>query len=315
MNSHVHYPFEPRHRSASYIRAGLASFLLFAPLISVNILQALGLLWKPFAPRAFRRWNTALAQLYWSRIAWAVETVNGVPVQCSGARLQSKENALLICNHLSAVDTLMLLAWAEKSHRVGTVRFFVKDVLKYLPGPGWGMYFLDCIFLKRDWQADKKNLQQTIERYKAYDDPFCWMIFPEGTRLRPSKVAESQDRAAAKGLPLWSHVLIPHSRGVIATLAALDEKLDAVYDATIAYPEGIPTVAQLLRGATPKVVMHVERWGRDELPKDRKALVQWLEERFGAKDQRLGRLHTTGAWSTDDSRNRMEFHALHLQST
>ncbi|MFY7928970.1 MAG: lysophospholipid acyltransferase family protein, partial [Oligoflexus sp.] len=272
MNSHVHYPFEPRHRSASYIRAGLASFLLFAPLISVNILQALGLLWKPFAPRAFRRWNTALAQLYWSRIAWAVETVNGVPVQYSGARLQSKENALLICNHLSAVDTLMLLAWAEKSHRVGTVRFFVKDVLKYLPGPGWGMYFLDCIFLKRDWQADKKNLQQTIERYKAYDDPFCWMIFPEGTRLRPSKVAESQDRAAAKGLPLWSHVLIPHSRGVIATLAALDEKLDAVYDATIAYPEGIPTVAQLLRGATPKVVMHVERWGRDELPKDRKAL-------------------------------------------
>lgn len=88
-------------------------------------------------------------------------------VTYTSVRLLQRENALLICNHQSAVDTVMLLAWAEKTRRVGTVRFFVKDVLKYLPGRALGMYLLDGIFLKRDWQGDKDKLQRTFARYKA----------------------------------------------------------------------------------------------------------------------------------------------------
>jgi|GEM_PF-6475615 hypothetical protein len=50
MTSFPPYPLKPRSPLAARLRAGIASLCLFAPLVVVNLLQALGLFWKPFAP-------------------------------------------------------------------------------------------------------------------------------------------------------------------------------------------------------------------------------------------------------------------------
>ena len=35
-------------------------------------------------------------------------------------------------------------------------------MLKYVPIFGWAMYFGECIFLKRDWNIDKKIITRSI---------------------------------------------------------------------------------------------------------------------------------------------------------
>lgn len=46
---------------------------------------------------------------------------------------------------------------------LGDMKWMVKDIIKYVPGVGWGMLFLDCIFVKRDWTTDKESIRKTFD--------------------------------------------------------------------------------------------------------------------------------------------------------
>ena len=77
-------------------------------------------------------------------------------------RVAAHENALVIVNHQTMTDVQVLFLLARKAGRLGDLKWFVKDSLKYAPGFGWGMTFLDCLFVKRDWTADRAHIDQVF---------------------------------------------------------------------------------------------------------------------------------------------------------
>jgi 1-acyl-sn-glycerol-3-phosphate acyltransferase len=281
-----------------YARAILISLLLFVPLLVINGLQTLSLIIKPLSRPLFRSINRRLAQVYWSILVWFLEKVYRVRMEWHSAELPSREDAILIANHQTAVDVLPLFALAARSGRMGDMKFFVKDVFKYIPGPGWGLLFLDCIFLKRRWMSDRRRIKSTFERFRAENVPLWLNIFPEGTRYRADKVRDAQITAKHYQLPLCEHVLVPYAKAFETSILGLKNQVQAVYDITIGYPQGIPSLWQMLCGDVKQIEVHVDRFPLTALPQDAQGIEQWLNERFWAKEQHLQRLQKSGSFTT-----------------
>ncbi len=279
-----------------YGRAILISFLIFAPLLLINALQTLSLIVKPISKPMFRSINRNLAQFYWSILVWTMEKVYRVRMEWHSDELPAREDAILIANHQTAVDVMPLFALAERCGRIGDMKFFVKEVFKYIPGPGWGMVFLDCIFLKRRWMADRRRIKNTFARFRADKIPLWLNIFPEGTRFTAQKLVEAQNTAKHYKLPICDHVLVPYAKAFETSVLALENQVQAVYDITIGYPHGIPTLWQLLCGEVSLIEVHVARFPLNTLPRNADGIEQWLNDRFWAKEQHLRCLQQNGSF-------------------
>ena len=109
------------------------------------------------------------------------------------------------------VLALLCIGW--RARRLGDMKWFVKNVVKFVPGPGVGMWLLDCIFLARDWLKDRKNIDTLFKKYKEEQIPLFLVSFLEGTRLTPKKLAAAQAFAKERGHYVPKHTLVPRTKG------------------------------------------------------------------------------------------------------
>jgi 1-acyl-sn-glycerol-3-phosphate acyltransferase len=158
------------------------------------------------------------------------------------------------------------------------------------------MLFLDCPFIKRNWTADKDYIHSVFRNLLDYDVPVWLMTFAEGTRVRPEKVVRSKEYARKAGMTPLEHVLIPRTKGFVASVQSLRGHVAAVYDLTIGYVDGVPTLWQWIKGYVRKVHLDVRRYAIDALPEDGDALSLWLIKRFEEKDRRLDSFYSNGAF-------------------
>ena len=107
-------------------------------------------------------------------------------------------------------------------------------------------------------------------------------------------MARSQSYADEQGLPRLEHLLLPRTKGFVATVQGLGDHLDAVYDATIGYESGFPTLWQWAKGYVRRVHLHVRRFPRGDLPQTDEELAQWLYTRYQEKDALLARYYESG---------------------
>ena len=181
---------------------------------------------------------------------------------------------------------------------LNNLKWYVKDAIKYVPGPGWGMKFLNCIFLKRDWESDKSKINQTF--CKITDNRIkIWLIsFLEGTRISPEKLELAAHFAATKNLSSPEHVLIPRTKGFVASISGLQGHIASVVDLTIYYPDGIPTLWQVFRRDLLKAFINIERIPISALPADAKELENWVFKQYQKKDQLLANISQKGYFPT-----------------
>ncbi|MBC7662009.1 MAG: 1-acylglycerol-3-phosphate O-acyltransferase [Chitinophagaceae bacterium] len=273
------------------LRAFLFSVLVFGPLLLVNAMQMISILWLYVSPSLFRRYNSFWADTYWSFVVWLARNMGGFRVSFESDPLPPGENAIILSNHQSAVDIVVQLAFGQNFGRLGDMKFFAKDVLKYIPGPGWGMVFLDCIFMKRDWTRDRANVVRQLHKFKEAGAPIWVNLYPEGTRLKPSKLKAAQEFARAQNLPVPRNVLIPRIKGFLATVEGLEGYVEAIYDLTIAYPNGHPpTLWELLSAKGQDVKVEIKRYSVKDIPASPEQRAQWLMDLYQAKDNQLDRL-------------------------
>jgi hypothetical protein len=277
--------------------------LVFLPLIALeillcNVFQMLSLALLPFSGAAFRAVNRNLARAWFSSLAIFLEHLPGLEFVQTGDSLPKKENVFVVANHQSGADIPVIIVLAHRCRRTADLKWFVKDVIKWVPGIGWGMLFLDCLFLKRNWTADKEKILATFERLRTNRVPFFLLSYVEGTRLTLAKRSRSQEYCRKAKLHHLTHVLSPRTRGFEATLEGLGTMADAVYDVTIAF-EGFPTgeipgFGALLWGPMRRVHMHVKRYPAATLPATKDGRVQWILDRFTEKDRLLAEFYRTG---------------------
>lgn len=280
-----------------FFKALVIPTVLLSALVFINVLQTMSLLLRPLSDKAFRSFNRSLAGLWWGWCAMTAERINGIRFHFLGDPLPVSENAIVLVNHQEMTDILVMLSVAKAQRTLGDLKWFVKDELKYVPGIGWGMLFLDCLFVKRNWTEDRDMIQKTFERLLKHEIPVWLMIFPEGTRMTPSKLQSSKDFAARQGLQPLRHLLIPRSKGFVASAQSLRTHVAAVYDLTIGYVDGSPSLSQWISGQVRHVNVFARRFPMDTLPTDAEALSDWLMDRYRVKDDMIDAYLQTGTLS------------------
>jgi len=272
-------------RSLAGLTMGALSFgfLVFI----VNPLQMLSIVLLPISKPAFRAFNRACASAVWGWWVWMAYTQNRIDVRITGDPLPKGENALLISNHQTIADVMVLMCLGSKVGRLPDMKWFVKDMMQYVPGPGWGMRFLDCIFVARNWARDQANIERLFSRYARNHIPVLVVSFLEGTRRTPAKLAKSQEYARTQSLPVPQHTLVPRTKGFAATVQGLRDHLDAVYDVTIAYPGRVPSLVDCFACRVERVEIRFRRYTIDRLPVTPEGLADWAHARFTEKDVAL----------------------------
>jgi 1-acyl-sn-glycerol-3-phosphate acyltransferase len=269
---------------------------LFGTLLGANSLQTASLLTLPFSRGLFRKINRELADGWWGHCVSVAQRPNSAELSLYGDEVPVEENAIVVVNHQQMPDITWLMDLAKQKGRLGDMKWFVKDEIKWVPGVGWGMVFLDCLFVKRDWAEDERSIAATFERILQDDVPLWLVLFPEGTRITPEKLESSDAFAERAGIEPTEHVLLPRTNGFVASVQGLRGHVKAVYDLTLGYEAGVPTLWQFIKGVNRRAHLHVRRVPIDELPEEPEALGSWLQQAFIAKDRRLARFYETGSF-------------------
>lgn len=267
-----------------------AATIAFVPLVCINLFQMASVVVAAVSRPAFRRINTGFAGGIWTFWSILLEEINGTKVTLTGDQLPDGEDAIVFCNHQSMSDIMVIVCIARRAKTVGSMKWLVKDVVKYVPGVGWGMLFLDCVFLKRNWADDEKNIKATFSRIVDNKLPVWLVSFPEGTRITPEKKAQAQAFAEKRGMPVPQAVMLPRPKGFAASVIGLREHVKAVYSITIKYEGGARGIWPLLNGEVRQVYADVKRFPIAELPREEAGLSAWIMHEFYRKDRIMAAL-------------------------
>jgi|GEM_PF-276847 len=263
----------------------------------LNPTQVISSFLYPFSPNTVRKINRWCARSIWGIWVILSEAQNKVKVRFTGDAPVWKENSFVILNHQSSLDILVLLSFAWRCGRLGDMKWFVKDIIKYIPGIGWGMLFLDCVFVKRNWTKDSKLIKKLFNKYRDNNIPLFLVNFLEGTRATSSKMEKSQEYARKNNLYIPQETLVPRTKGFIAATSALQEHLDAVYDVTLGYPQTpLPNLFTCFSARVSQYNIHVRRYSISKIPKDEDKLHAWVLARFEEKDKLMIEHRQTGCF-------------------
>lgn len=276
-----------------FLRAALAACLLVASTLVLSLSLLLPALLKRLLPlpAVQRRCDHLLMALAGAWVSlnnrWIDACNRGLQWRVEGLEgLNPQGWYLLTCNHLSAVDILVLQRVLHG--RIPFLKFFLKRELIWVPVIGMAWWALDFPFMRRGKTRDAQRRDLETARAacaKFRRVPTSVMNFVEGTRVTPEK-------RAAERSP-YRHLLKPKVGGLSVALATMGEQFEALLDLTLVYPGGTPTFWDLLGGRVPSVVLRVQK---REIPTamlgidpegERARLVRqarWLEQLWVEKD-------------------------------
>lgn len=267
----------------SIIIIGLPKLLLPIPAVQRALSTA--------ANALFRVWGYAMSLMFslTQPMRWHIH---------GDAQLHRDRWYMIICNHRSWVDILVLMHLASRN--MPPPRFFLKQELFWIPVVGFGCWILDMPFMKRysrEFLAKKPHLkgkdiattQRSCEKFRHI--PTTVINFCEGTRFTPEKHRRKQSE--------YQHLLPPKAGGTAFTMQTMGEQFDAILDITIVYPPSDrPGVWRLLSGQLRDVYVDVQTlpaeqdligdYFNDEAFKER--FQQWLNLRWKRKDEKIAEL-------------------------
>lgn len=205
---------------------------------------------------------------------------------------------LLIANHLSYLDIILLIDFSRK--RIPPPKFFLKQELIWLPFVGLGAWALDMPFMKRYSRSylekyphkkgqDIETTRRSCEKYKT--SPTTVINFVEGTRFTRAKhqLRKSQ----------FAHLLPPKAGGIAFTLATMGDLFTNLLDISLLYPDNeAHPMMSMLSGQMTRIIIDVnvltvpvEAQG-DYFADDsfRSRFQHWLNELWTNKDSRINQL-------------------------
>jgi len=127
------------------------------------------------------QWHFKLARFWGQGVLLMAKWVCGIDYEISGLEhLQAQKNAIVLCKHQSAWETIALVALLPPQ------AILLKKSLLLIPFWGWAMASLKPIAIDRSSpkKALKQLLSQGAERLQA---GFWVVIYPEGTRMSPNE--------------------------------------------------------------------------------------------------------------------------------
>jgi 1-acyl-sn-glycerol-3-phosphate acyltransferase len=150
--------------------------------------------------------------------------------------LRRDEWYLVISNHLSAVDILVLQKVFHR--RIPFLKFFIKQELVWVPILGVAWWALDMPFMKRfspkylakNPHMKGKDLETTRRACRKFRyTPTSVINFVEGTRFDAGK-------RDSRNSP-YTNLLQPRAGGFAVAMASMGELFGSILDVTLVYPD------------------------------------------------------------------------------
>lgn len=209
-------------------------------------------------------------------------------------KLDSKNWYLVTANHQSWADIFVLQSITNRN--IPMLKFFMKDVLKWVPIIGLAWWALDMPFLKRYTKdqleknpklrgRDIEQMKKSFGRYSRY--PVSIFSFAEGTRF-------TEDKKIKQKSP-YQKLLLPKTGGIALALSTMPY-IKSFINFTIKYDSEHRTFWKFLCGKMNDVTVEVEIieipesfFGNDYLNDEsfRQEIKGWLNQIWLKKDKLL----------------------------
>lgn len=281
------------HFSLQIINLGFWAILVFCLgliklLLPIKQVQCALLIIMHHAMFSFGKYSVGLIKLF-----------NPVKLEyCVDGELSQDSWYLLIANHLSYLDIILLIEFA--AYRIPAPKFFLKKELIWMPFVGIAAWALEMPFMRRYTRAflvkyphlkgkDIETTRRSCEKFKH--QPTTIINFVEGTRF-------TQEKHQMKQSP-YTMLLPPKAGGIAFTLAAMGHLFTHILDVSLAYPDNTEhPMIDMLCGNMQRIIVDVtllqlpEEVGgdyfNDETYKQR--FQSWLNQIWMTKDAKLQQL-------------------------
>jgi 1-acyl-sn-glycerol-3-phosphate acyltransferase len=211
---------------------------------------------------------------------WSSVRIFSMRIHVEGAEHLHTRPFVMLIRHTSTADTVLASALLTNPHRV-QLRYVLKRELLWdpcldifgqrLPNAFVGRGGVDSVHAIADVRALAKNLDQDSGV----------LIYPEGTRFTPEKLASLRARGVAEAQD-FTHVLPPRPGGTLALLEqAAQSGTDIVFVDHVGF-EGAGTFASFWAGGLVRkaVKVRVRRAACAEIPTETEARLQWLHAQW-----------------------------------
>jgi 1-acyl-sn-glycerol-3-phosphate acyltransferase len=248
----------------------------------------------------FGRGSRTRARLvYRLRIHWCRSNLAGVRVlfglsfEVEGLELAGPGPEIVLMRHASIIDNTLPDALIGHAHGLG-LRFVLKRELEMLPVFDIGARWVPTVFVRRASSDPARELANVRMLARDLSEGEGVLIYPEGTRYTPEKLASAQKAIAERQpeiAPLAArlrNVLPPRLGG---PLELLDEGrgADVVFCGHVGL-DGFEYIRDIWVGGLvgTKVRVRFWRYPAAEVPAGREERIAWLYERWQILDDWVG---------------------------
>jgi len=281
-----------------------AIVLIVNTLVMVTVLMVFAIIKLVVPVKSFRIFISkilvVIAETWIAVNAWAFRKVHGDKIEVAPLPPLSRDEwYLVVANHQSVTDIPVLQAVFNK--RIPFLKFFLKQVLIWVPFLGLAWWALDFPFMKRYSREtlqkkphlkgkDMEATRKSCEQFRFF--PTSVINFVEGTRFTPEK-KQRQDSP-------YQYLLKPKAGGIGFVLGHLGERMHTLLLVTMAYRPAPPTMWQYLCGDFEKVHVIVEKIAippqllqKNYLTdvKFKQELFNWSEQLWYKQDSKLAKYY------------------------
>jgi 1-acyl-sn-glycerol-3-phosphate acyltransferase len=233
-------------------------------------------------------------RIHWCRSNLAgVRALFGVRIEVEGLELAGPGPEIVLIRHASIIDNALPDAVIGHAHGLG-LRFVLKRELEMLPVFDIGGRWVPTIFVRRASTDPAREVESLKQLARDLGEGEGVLIYPEGTRYTPEKLASAQQAIAERqpeiaALAARLHNVLPPRLG--GPLALLDEGggADVVVCGHVGL-DGFQYIRDIWSGGLVGTTVRVRFWRypASEVPAGHDDRVAWLYERWQILDDWVG---------------------------
>ncbi|XP_071963372.1 lysocardiolipin acyltransferase 1-like [Antedon mediterranea] len=281
-----------------FLSAFFGSVFMMGPFLPLMVLH----------PSLYRQLNDILMAMWLSLPVALLELVHKVKFFSTGDRIRPKEKCVIIMNHRTRLDWMFFWQCLFHQSSLRHEKIILKAGLKNVPGPGWAMQVAGYIFLSRVWEKDEAILEESLDYFHQLQYEHQILLFPEGTDFCKDSKPASDRYAKKNDLEIYKYVLHPRTTGFKYILQNLikNNMVDAVYDISLGYPDGIPTKGEMdiVHGRFPgEVHFNIRRHPIASLPKTDEDIQNWCIQRWKEKEETLRKFYEEDKQFVDNEKS------------
>jgi 1-acyl-sn-glycerol-3-phosphate acyltransferase len=241
-----------------------------------------------------RRWRLYRLRIRWS--SWhlaGVRVLFGLRVVVEGLEQAGDGPVVILMRHASIIDNTLPDAIVGRTHGLG-LRYVVKRELRMIPTLDLGGEIIPTYFVRRGSGDTDRELEQLRKLTIDLGDDEGILLYPEGTRMTPRKLARAKQiiaerqPALAERASRFEHLLPPRLGGPLTVLEGAPHA-DVVLCGHVGF-DGFVHVSDVWRGGLLGTEVRIRFWRfpASDVPDTTDGRTDWLYDRWLAVDAWVG---------------------------